>query len=109
MNWLPGMTHIRWRDNFCEARDFGAGQCASGFDHQGQDIRPACSPRGEDAEGDGWLWVNPYVALISAYECLTKRRGGQTAPNPAASLPAIAHAMPQQPVGPDRPRARRIS
>jgi hypothetical protein len=30
-----------WQDNFCEARSFGVGQCASGFGHQGQDIRPA--------------------------------------------------------------------
>ena len=39
-----------WRDNFCEARNFGVGQCAGGFGHQGQDIRPACSPRNEGAE-----------------------------------------------------------
>jgi hypothetical protein len=32
-----------WRDNFCEARSFNVGQCASGFGHQGEDIRPgAC-------------------------------------------------------------------
>ena len=29
-----------WQDNFCEARSFGVGQCAGGFGHQGQDIRP---------------------------------------------------------------------
>ncbi|MFX5813316.1 hypothetical protein ABTE31_21670, partial [Acinetobacter baumannii] len=29
-----------WRDNFCEDRSFNVGQCASGFGHQGQDIRP---------------------------------------------------------------------
>src|SRR5207244_11881218 len=28
-----------WRDNFCEARSFSVGQCASGFGHQGEDIR----------------------------------------------------------------------
>ncbi|HWV55651.1 M23 family metallopeptidase [Pseudorhodoplanes sp.] len=27
-----------WRDNFCERRDFGVGQCPSGRGHQGQDI-----------------------------------------------------------------------
>ena len=30
-----------WQDNFCEARDFEVGQCANGYGHQGQDIRPA--------------------------------------------------------------------
>jgi hypothetical protein len=30
-----------WQDNFCETRDFQAGQCPGGFGHQGQDIRPA--------------------------------------------------------------------
>jgi murein DD-endopeptidase MepM/ murein hydrolase activator NlpD len=37
-----------WRDNFCEARSFQVGQCAAGFGHQGQDIRPApCLLNGE--------------------------------------------------------------
>src|ERR1700686_2558942 len=40
-----------WRDNFCEARSFEVGQCASGFGHQGQDIRPgACPNNGEGPE-----------------------------------------------------------
>ncbi len=156
-----------WQDNFCEARDFEVGQCASGFGHQGQDIRPgSCRLRNEgadrcepgdfpvvaardgvllrspkhaavtlvvnsrtehirfrymhmdparlDADGvlsdrrvaegepigvvgnyqdypggttvhlhfdvqvftrEGWLWVNPYVTLISAYERLIGGRG----------------------------------
>ena len=180
-----------WRDNFCEARDFGVGQCASGFGHQGQDIRPACPLRSEGVdrcdprqqavvavregvlirspkqqaatlqintrnehirfrymhmnpadmdtggilsgrrveEGekigvvsnyldhpngttrhlhfdvqvftrDGWLWVNPYVTLISAYERLIWGRGREIGPEPPAS-PAVAHAMPQAPVRPD--------
>lgn len=33
-----------WQDNFCEARDFGVGQCANGLGHQGQDIRPSSCP-----------------------------------------------------------------
>ncbi|MCA6113703.1 peptidoglycan DD-metalloendopeptidase family protein [Bradyrhizobium sp. WSM 1738] len=33
-----------WRDSFCEARSFQVGQCAAGFGHQGQDIRPAPCP-----------------------------------------------------------------
>ena len=37
-----------WRDNFCEARSFNVGQCASGFGHQGQDIRPGACPTQND-------------------------------------------------------------
>jgi murein DD-endopeptidase MepM/ murein hydrolase activator NlpD len=179
-----------WQDNFCESRNFGVGQCASGFGHQGQDIRPgAClpgnagcdpkqqgvvavrdgmlirsekqqaatlqvnsrtehirfrymhmSPTAMDAEGvlngrrvsegekigvvsnyldhpngttrhlhfdvqvftrDGWLWVNPYVTLISAYERLIGGRGREyppKAPDPTApEQAAVAHAMPVEP------------
>jgi hypothetical protein len=44
---VGGNTSYPWQDNFCEARSFGVGQCASGFGHQGQDIRPApCPPPG---------------------------------------------------------------
>src|SRR5262249_382032 len=39
-----------WRDNFCEARSFNVGQCASGFGHQGQDIRPRPCTAEEGAE-----------------------------------------------------------
>jgi murein DD-endopeptidase MepM/ murein hydrolase activator NlpD len=39
-----------WRDNFCEARSFQVGQCAAGFGHQGQDIRPAPCPPNADSE-----------------------------------------------------------
>ena len=179
-----------WRDSFCEARDFGVGQCANGFGHQGQDIRPACSARNEgaercdprqqavvavregvlirsprqqaatlqintrtehmrfrymhmsptdmDADGilsgrrvdegekigvvsnyldfpngttrhlhfdvqvftrDGWLWVNPYVTLISAYERLIRGRGREIGPEPVS--PAMAHAMPMDAVRPE--------
>lgn len=40
-----------WRDNFCEDRSFNVGQCASGFGHQGQDIRPRPCSAEESAEG----------------------------------------------------------
>ncbi|UFZ08236.1 M23 family metallopeptidase [Bradyrhizobium ontarionense] len=45
-----------WRDNFCEARSFNVGQCASGFGHQGQDLRPGvCPVRRDGADGcDPW-------------------------------------------------------
>jgi hypothetical protein len=180
-----GPTNYPWRDNFCEARSFGVGQCASGFGHQGQDIRPAaCPPHREgpdrcapnqhavvavrdavvirslkqqaaalqvnsrtehvrfrymhmnpaamDADGmlsgrhvregerigvvsnyldhpngtsrhlhfdvqvftrDGWLWVNPYVTLISAYERLIRGRGREIGPQIVPSA-AVAHALP---------------
>jgi hypothetical protein len=39
---------------------------------------------------DGWLWVNPYVTLISAYERLIGGRGREYV-QPAADTPAIAH------------------
>jgi hypothetical protein len=42
---------------------------------------------------DGWLWVNPYVTLISAYERLIRGRGREIGPELPAS-PALAHAMP---------------
>jgi murein DD-endopeptidase MepM/ murein hydrolase activator NlpD len=180
-----GRTSYPWRDNFCESRSFGVGQCPGGFGHQGQDIRPApCPPPNEaadrcepnqrpvvavrdgvvirspaeqaatlqinthnehvrfrymhmnpmrmDADGilngrhvregekigvvsnyldrpngtsrhlhfdvqvftrDGWLWVNPYVTLVSAYERLIHGRGRQIGPD-ALPSPAVAHVLP---------------
>jgi hypothetical protein len=179
-----GNASYPWQDNFCEARSFEVGQCASGFGHQGQDIRPppcppgseadnSCNPKQQgvvavrdgvvirslkqqsvtlqvntrsehlrfrymhmnpvtlDADGvlngrsvdegeklgvvsnyldhpngtsrhlhfdvqvftrDGWLWVNPYVTLISAYERLIGGRGRVIGPEIAA-VPDVAHAM----------------
>jgi murein DD-endopeptidase MepM/ murein hydrolase activator NlpD len=189
---VGGNTSYPWQDNFCEARSFGVGQCASGFGHQGQDIRPApcpllnegsehCDPRQRavvavrdgvvirspkqqaatllinsrtehirfrymhmnpaalDADGvlngrqveegekigvvsnyldhpngttrhlhfdvqvftrDGWLWVNPYVTLISAYERLIGGRGREIGPEPTSS-PAVARALPEDMIHPD--------
>jgi hypothetical protein len=181
-----GPTSYPWQDNFCEARSFGVGQCANGFGHQGQDMRPApcpphddgpehCDPKQRavvavrdaalirepkqqaatlqvntrnehirfrymhmdpsvmDADGilngrhveegekigvvsnyldrpngttrhlhfdiqvftrDGWLWVNPYVTLVSAYERLIHGRGREVGPH---SVPVAdwAHALPE--------------
>jgi len=180
----PSVGHP-WRDNFCEARSFGVGQCASGFGHQGEDIRPrACpadgaaepcdpkqqvivavrdgvlirspkqqaatlqvntrnehirfrymhmSPSSMDADGvlngrrvaegekigvvsnyldhpngttrhlhfdvqvftrDGWIWVNPYTTLVSAYERLIRGRGREFGPEPPPTAD-VAHAMPE--------------
>ena len=33
---------------------------------------------------DGWLWVNPYTTLISAYERLIRGRGREIGTEPAA-------------------------
>jgi murein DD-endopeptidase MepM/ murein hydrolase activator NlpD len=173
-----------WRDNFCEARSFSVGQCANGYGHQGEDIRPgACpvkveggcdpklqpvfavrdgvmirspkqqaatlqintrtehirfrymhmNPSAMDADGvlngrrvaegeqigvvsnfldhpngtsrhlhfdvqvftrDGWIWVNPYVTLVSAYERLIRGRGIEVGPD-MSSAPEMAHARPE--------------
>ncbi|MEO8318100.1 MAG: M23 family peptidase [Bradyrhizobium sp.] len=42
------VSGYQWRDNFCEARSFNVGQCASGFGHQGEDIRPWACPTQSD-------------------------------------------------------------
>ena len=178
-----------WRDNFCEARSFSVGQCANGFGHQGEDVRPGacparveggCDPRQQpifavrdglvirspkqqaatlqintrtehvrfrymhmnpttmDADGllngrqvgegekigvvsnyldhpngtsrhlhfdvqvftrDGWIWVSPYVTLVSAYERLIHGRGREIGPEIAAA-PEMAHAKPEDMVHP---------
>jgi hypothetical protein len=49
---------------------------------------------------DGWLWVNPYVTLTSAYERLIRGRGREIGPESAAS-PAVAHALPEDVLRPD--------
>jgi hypothetical protein len=49
---------------------------------------------------DGWLWVNPYVTLISAYERLIRGRGREFGPDLAPS-PAVAHALPEDVLRPD--------
>ena len=48
---------------------------------------------------DGWLWVNPYVTLISAYERLIRGRGREIGPEPSAP-PAVAHALPEDVIRP---------
>ena len=42
---------------------------------------------------DGWLWVNPYVTLISAYERLIGGRGREYI-SPSSATPAMANATP---------------
>jgi murein DD-endopeptidase MepM/ murein hydrolase activator NlpD len=52
-----------WRDNFCEARSFNVGQCASGFGHQGQDIRPVACPAGSENDEACNLRRQPILAV----------------------------------------------
>jgi murein DD-endopeptidase MepM/ murein hydrolase activator NlpD len=49
---------------------------------------------------DGWIWVNPYVTLVSAYERLIHGRGREIGPEIAAA-PEVAHAKPEDAVHPD--------
>ncbi len=48
---------------------------------------------------DGWLWVNPYVTLISAYERMVRGRGREIGPEIAAS--PMAHVLPEDVIRPD--------
>jgi murein DD-endopeptidase MepM/ murein hydrolase activator NlpD len=50
---------------------------------------------------DGWLLVNPYVTLISAYERLIHGHGREIGPEIAAS-PAVAHVLPEDVIHPDQ-------
>ena len=49
---------------------------------------------------DGWLWVNPYVTLISAYERLIRGRGREIGPE-IAPPPAMSQTLPEDAVHPD--------
>jgi Peptidase family M23 len=49
---------------------------------------------------DGWLWVNPYVTLISAYERLIHGRGREIG-SEMASTPMTGHALPEDAAHPD--------
>jgi murein DD-endopeptidase MepM/ murein hydrolase activator NlpD len=49
---------------------------------------------------DGWLWVNPYVTLISAYERMIGGRGREIAAVPEAGPPT---AKPHDPTHPEKP------
>lgn len=187
-----GPTAHPWRDNFCEARSFAVGQCGGGYGHQGEDIRAANCPPGEDREScdpkqrgvvavrdaivirgakdqaatlqvnsrtehirfrymhmnpqamnadgllngrmvtegekigvvsnyldhpagtsmhlhfdvqvftrDGWIWVSPYVTLVSAYERLIHARGREVGPEISGTPQPVAHALPEDVIKPD--------
>jgi hypothetical protein len=44
---------------------------------------------------DGWLWVNPYVTLVSAYEHLIHGRGHEVGPRNLPAAADVAHALPE--------------
>lgn len=44
---------------------------------------------------DGWLWVNPYVTLVSAYERVIHGRGREVGPRSLPVAADMAHALPE--------------
>ena len=61
----------------------------------------------------GWVWVNPYMTLVAAYERLIGGRGteikpGEPAPPVPVKLPVILHPTPppEVPAAPCRRRSR---
>ncbi|MBR0780054.1 M23 family peptidase [Bradyrhizobium iriomotense] len=50
---------------------------------------------------DGWIWVSPYVTLISAYERLIRARGREIGPEIAVTAQPVAHALPDDVIKPD--------
>ena len=50
---------------------------------------------------DGWIWVSPYVTLISAYERLLRGRGHEIGPEIAGSADVSRGPVPDDTVRPD--------
>ena len=51
---------------------------------------------------DGWIWVSPYVTLVSAYERLIRARGREVGPEIAVTSQPVAHALPGDVIKPDQ-------
>lgn len=51
---------------------------------------------------DGWIWVSPYVTLVSAYERLIRARGREIGPEVASTPQPVAHALPEDAIKPDQ-------
>lgn len=51
---------------------------------------------------DGWVWVSPYVTLVSAYERLIRARGREVGPEIASTPQPVAHALPEDVIKPDQ-------
>ncbi|MEY9726717.1 hypothetical protein ABIA07_002618 [Bradyrhizobium yuanmingense] len=50
---------------------------------------------------DGWIWVSPYVTLVSAYERLIRARGREIGPEIAVTAQPVAHTLPEDVLKPD--------
>lgn len=50
---------------------------------------------------DGWIWVSPYVTLVSAYERLIHARGREVGPEIVGAPQPVAHALPEDAIKPD--------
>lgn len=50
---------------------------------------------------DGWIWVSPYITLVSAYERLIRARGREVGPEIAGAPQPVAHALPEDVIKPD--------
>ncbi|QAU47237.1 M23 family peptidase [Bradyrhizobium guangzhouense] len=50
---------------------------------------------------DGWIWVSPYVTLVSAYERLIRARGREIGTEIAGTPQPVAHALPDDVIKPD--------
>lgn len=50
---------------------------------------------------DGWIWVSPYVTLVSSYERLIHARGREIGPEIAITAQPVAHALPEDVIKPD--------
>ncbi|QQO21738.1 M23 family peptidase [Bradyrhizobium diazoefficiens] len=50
---------------------------------------------------DGWIWVSPYITLVSAYERLIRARGREIGPEIAVTAQPVAHALPDDVSKPD--------
>ncbi|MET4068764.1 hypothetical protein ABID58_003562 [Bradyrhizobium sp. S3.2.6] len=51
---------------------------------------------------DGWIWVSPYVTLVSAYERMIRARGREVGPEIASTPQPVAHAQPEDAIKPDQ-------
>lgn len=51
---------------------------------------------------DGWIWVSPYVTLVSAYERLIRARGREVGPEIASTPQPVAHALSEDVIKPDQ-------
>lgn len=66
-----------WQDNFCESRQFEVGQCATGYGHQGQDIRPSSCPLRN--EGADRCEANHYAVVAARDGVILRGYGAQAA------------------------------